>query len=117
MTCPGHVPVTSQSRPGHVPVTSRSRPGHVPSQVGGNFHFRADPSCKFELRLAAKVTFVGISIEGDIELSTRGGVEYALLRGSGETPTLCGACPKLKGLLEVEKTHDGVFSAQAISGN
>ena len=69
-------------------------------QIEGTFSFTADPECNMELYMAARVAFVGIEVEGQLELSTTGGVVYALMRGSGETPTLCSACPKLKGSME-----------------
>ena len=50
------------------------------------------------LNLTAEISFLGITVGGQVSLSTAMpfGIDYARLYGSGEIPELCGACPTLK---------------------
>ena len=65
-----------------------------------------------QLNLAASMSFLGIGILGEVELSTSGGVVYARLMGEGHLPQLCDACPELKGRLDMVKERDGDFTVE-----
>jgi hypothetical protein len=72
--------------------------------VAGYVRFTLATSGHMSLELAAALYFIGIRIEGDMLLSTEGGVVSGRLYGAGTTPKLCGACPVLNGSVEVKKT-------------
>ena len=73
-------------------------------RLAGYVRFTLATSGHMSLELAAALYFIGIRIEGDLLLSTDGGIVSGRLYGAGETPKLCGACPVLKGSVEVKKT-------------
>ena len=73
-------------------------------QIAGAVRFQLATSGHMSIELAASLSFLGIQIAGDLHLSTQGGIVSGRLFGAGETPKLCGACPVLKGSIEIIKT-------------
>ena len=79
-------------------------------EISGSLHFIMEKSGYMQLDLAASMTFLGIGIEGEVSLSTTGGIVYARLTGTGSIPALCGACPSLDGRLDMVKERSGTMT-------
>ena len=80
--------------------------------ISGEFRFQLERSAHMTLTLAAGISFLGISLEGRLVLSTRGGIVEGLISGKGKTPDLGPFLPKLEGELTVKKTPDNVVSVK-----
>ena len=87
--------------------------GMLASGVSGEFNFVLTRGGHITLTLSVSMSFLGFALRGNAVLSPSGSVEYGLLSGSGQTPTLCSVCPSLAGSLTVEKTRAGVVSVTA----
>ena len=74
--------------------------------VAGSLRFQLEKSGYMQLDLSASMSFLGIGVEGELSLSTTGGLLYAYLKGTGGIPKLCDACPELKGVIELVKPRD-----------
>ena len=84
--------------------------------VAGSFQFTLAKDAHMRLALYAKLVFLGFSLEGELVLSTSGGVEYGRIEGDGAVPKLCPFCPTLSGHLVVEKARSGTITVQAALG-
>lgn len=78
-------------------------PGDFDFGISGFLRFQLARTGHIGLQLGASFSLLGIRIEGNIHLSTQGGIVEARLFGRGETPKLCAACPYFRGSLEVRK--------------
>ena len=67
-------------------------------------HFILTKTLYMSFEAFVKIEFLGIKIEGNILITSTGGIVSGRLFGKGELKKLCSICPTFNGELEVKKT-------------
>ena len=83
--------------------------------LAGATRLQVNKEVGIQVWMWAKLTFMGIWLEGEAELSTSGGIKYARIEGYGKLGDedmldACPICPVFEGSFLAEKTRDNVVN-------